>query len=141
MELLSSEHGSDASLQIQAVVVFLIVVALGLTKSSIVCFYLRIFVATKRSTTYIVLAASLALMVAMTIGFFFAYLFQCGVHFEALLGASSLEVVTYCHNSESYAVGFAIADFGSDILIALIPIPMVSRAKPLWNISYLYMSR
>lgn len=134
---LHSEYGSDAPLQIQAVVLFLIVVALGLTKSSIVCFYIRIFITTKRSKTYIVLIASLALMVAITVGFFFAYLFQCGVHFEALLGASSIEVVTYCHNSESYDVGFAIADFGSDMLIALLPIPMVRRVKSLCIITCL----
>lgn len=131
---------ADAFLQIQAVVLFLIVWALGLTKSSVVCFYMRIFVTTKRSRTYGVLASSLALMAAITVGFFFAYLFQCGFHFEALLGASSLEVVTYCHNSEAYDVGFAIADFGSDMLIALLPIPMVSHARPLWTTNYPYMS-
>lgn len=70
-------------------------------------------------------------MVAITVGFFFAYLFQCGFHFETLLGASSLEVVTNCHNSEAYDVGFAIADFGSDMWIALLPIPMVSQGKHL----------
>lgn len=101
---------------------------LGCTKASIVFFYLRIFTPTKRSRTYSLFVASILIIVAMMIGFFLSTLFECGSHISAMWqSAEALE--TYCPDSDSYDYGFTISDFITDVMILVMPIPLVSPLR------------
>lgn len=98
---------------------------LGCAKASILLFYIRIFVTTKRSKRYGIFVANIVLIAMMMIGFFFATLFECGSHISAMWQSAEV-LVAYCPNSESYDYGFSISDFITDVIILVMPIPLVS---------------
>lgn len=103
-------------------------IGLGCAKASILFFYIRIFVTSKRSKRYVIFMASIVFIVVMMTGFFFATLFECRSHVSAMW-QSAEDLEKYCPNSESYDYGFSISDFITDVIILVMPIPLVSPSS------------
>lgn len=98
--------------------------ALGLIKLSILVFYFRIFAVTRTSATYVLLALFTGLAAVWTTAFFFAELFQCGTDIWALT-SSTMDTVTYCGNTSNIDFALALTDFVTDVVIFIVPIPLV----------------
>lgn len=114
----------------QYIYLVLSVPALGFTKLSFVCLYRRIFGQhQKKSVFNLVLLAMTALISAWTIAFFFTFLFACRGDFSAWWH-SAISLMTHCPNTILMLYGLAVSDFATDVIIVLLPVPMVSRCLP-----------
>lgn len=100
----------------------LMIPANGLTKISAILFYRRIFVVNKRTKFDIVTMISLVVVALWTVAFFFATIFGCGLHFTYAWKA--LLFIQKCQtNIRTDAI--IISDFVTDVLVWLLPMPMV----------------
>ena len=68
--------------------------------------------------------AMLVLLALWTTAFFFSLLFLCRDHWSALWG-SQMGFVTYCVNTLQHTLAFALSDMIMDVLVIIMPIPMV----------------
>ena len=95
---------------------------LGLVKLAFLLFFRRVFVTGKtRSRFSVVTLIMLVLVIAWTTAFFLGVLFACGVDFSAWWEGTSCPQL-------SFEKGFIISDFLVDLLILILPIPVVSIA-------------
>lgn len=103
--------------------------ALVCVKLSFLYFYRRIF-CTGHTKLF---NAIITLMVILTIGwgisFFFAILFECHGHFSAWWN-NIHDLETFCKTSLEIENGWAISDFITDIIIIVLPMPVVSGSLP-----------
>lgn len=101
--------------------------ALGFTKLSFLCLYQRIFGQQQQKSVFNgVLLAMIALVSAWTIAFFFMRLLACRGNFSAWW-RSALSLMTHCPNTMLKLYWLALSDFVTDVIIVLLPVPMVSR--------------
>ena len=100
------------------------VVGLGCTKLSVIMFYRRIFCTRTRTWFSIGTAIIGGLIVAWTISFFFVFLFYCGIQHSKEWG-TVIDVVTYCSRGLHYQLGVGISDSIRDVIIIVLPVPMV----------------
>ncbi|KAH7324817.1 plasma membrane protein Pth11-like protein [Stachybotrys elegans] len=100
--------------------------AIGCTKASFVCFYLRIFSVNKRSCTHYLLVGMLVFVIIWTLAFFFSELFQCGLNFWAV-NSSVLDLATQCPHTQILDIAVCSSDVAADLVIFAIPIPLVWR--------------
>lgn len=99
--------------------------ALGFVKLSFVFFYRRIFAVGNRSQSFNILTILVNIVtVVWMMAFFFAYLFMCKTHFGAFW-TSEQAVITHCGRITTTFLSFAVSDFAVDLVIFLLPIPMV----------------
>lgn len=54
----------------------------------------------------------------------FLFIFRCGTHFKANWGTLQ-EVQEYCSNENPRLVGFAVTDVFADLVLLVLPIPIV----------------
>ena len=95
--------------------------AFGTVKLSIIFLYRRIF----RGTLFDICSfVMIGLVTVWTVGFFLTVLFQCGQNFWALW-SNLFDYLTYCVNDTVYLEVNCISDIITDVLILVIPIPMV----------------
>ena len=100
------------------------ILSFGAVKMSVICFYRRIF----RGKLFDVASKALMGVVALwTVAFFFVVLFQCGTDFGALW-STLFDFVTHCLPDVVYLEGNSISDIITDVLILLLPAPMI------WNL-------
>ena len=99
-------------------------ISLGFAKLSIVCFYRRIFVMGSSKAFDIFTKVLLAVIVCWATAFSLCFLFACGSHVSAQWGAWT-EVQKYCFNTEILDLFYVAADVAVDILLLIIPIPIV----------------
>ncbi|KAM3075815.1 hypothetical protein ACMFMG_007942 [Clarireedia jacksonii] len=98
--------------------------ALGFVKLSIILFYRRIFTKNAAPRFNLITWAAIAMIVVWTVSFFFSILFICGTDFEAYWQSTIVEKA-HCVNTNMLHNAFAISDVVTDILIAILPIPMI----------------
>ena len=101
------------------------VLALGFVKLSVLYFYRRIFPANVTSKSFnIATLFMIGIIVLWTLAFFFASLFDCGTHVSAQW--TNLESqIKYCTSLDA-EVAFAVSDMICDLLILVLPLPVVS---------------
>ncbi|KAI9692056.1 MAG: hypothetical protein M1820_009559 [Bogoriella megaspora] len=100
--------------------------ALGLIKLSFILFYRRIFTKDAAWKFNWVAWFMLAIITAWTIAFFFAILFICGTDFSAYWTSTEVEAAN-CTETSMLHNAFAISDVVIDVLIIILPLPMVWR--------------
>lgn len=98
--------------------------ALGLVKSSFILLYRRVF--TKRTAPVFNMISwlVLAVVVSWALAFFFSLVFMCGTDFSAYWTSTEVEKAR-CVDTNALHNAFAISDFLTDLLIVLLPLPMV----------------
>ena len=100
------------------------VVSLLLLKLSAIMFYRRIFCSANRGWFHITTVIMAVIVLAWGLAFFFAFLFQCRLKFWANW-STALNVLTYCDNTTIRSLAYALSDFITDLLVLLLPLPMV----------------
>lgn len=110
----------------------LLPLALGCVKLSFLFFYKRVFAISKLSKTNILLIGMIVLIALWMVGFLFTSLFQCKLDFWALW-SSPIVVQQHCLNQPKVALALTITDFATDIVIILIPIPLVGSPICHWS--------
>lgn len=88
-------------------------------------YYIRIFAVTRASVTFVLLAAFTVFTALWTVAFFFTALFHCKGQF---LGNhdSAKDIAEKCPGTTTFAFSVALTDFVTDVIIMLIPFPLVS---------------
>lgn len=99
--------------------------AYGLIKLSVIFFYRRLFVKGTNSRFDSITKASIVIVILWTIAFFFAHVFACGVYVSNTWGP--LIDLKHCANGDVIANGLFISDFLSDLLVLVLPMPIVSN--------------
>lgn len=103
--------------------------ALGFIKLSFLFFYRRIFIKSA-SRHFRIISLSVILIVTIWIlGFFFSYLFACKSHMS-YYWTSTIKEEHYCVNAKKLHLGYSISDVLLDIIIIVIPIPLVCCKGP-----------
>ncbi|KAH8896284.1 hypothetical protein GQ53DRAFT_819402 [Thozetella sp. PMI_491] len=110
----------------QVAYTFLLPLALGCIKLSILFFYMRIFSVYATRITHSILVGLSVLVGMWMIGFFLAVLFQCKLDVWALWG-SAREIESHCTGTQWYDVVVCTTDFATDIILAIIPLPVIWR--------------
>jgi len=102
--------------------------AIGFTKLSFVFFYRRIFVTggSKREAFSIATITTIVIIVAWMISFSFSFLLACAKDFSAQWSGTA-ELRKVCVNGLALQNGLAISDFLTDVIVFLLPIPMILR--------------
>ena len=100
-------------------------IVLGLTKISVMLLYRRIFLGKvfNRYSTAVVI-----MLLGWLAGFFFARLFQCGLHVQTYWTLPELRQ-KYCIDTNALAQAWAISDVLTDILVLTTPIPMILKLQ------------
>lgn len=92
---------------------------------SVLLMYRRLFIGSLFSRYSLLMCV---VIVLFSLSFFFAFAFQCRTNIQNLW--SSLETIErYCDNTGAIDFGFVIADVLTDIMILVIPIPIVWRLQ------------
>jgi ABC-type multidrug transport system permease subunit len=102
--------------------------ALGFIKLSILLFYQRLFVMSKRDwrdLTNVSIWVMVVLVSMWTIAFFLRYLFACGVHFD-IWWTNAQNIMTECGDFNNILNVLAISDFVCDVIVLILPLRTVS---------------
>ncbi|KAF2690572.1 hypothetical protein K458DRAFT_354689 [Lentithecium fluviatile CBS 122367] len=110
----------------QFITQILMIASYGFCKLSIIFFYRRIFVVSKKDLFDLMTKGMAILTSAWTIAYLFAMAFNCGTRFWAHWG-SYLDLFTYCVGSYHIYESLLISDFILDVIILVLPLPMVWR--------------
>ncbi|KAI2614960.1 plasma membrane protein Pth11-like protein [Hypoxylon sp. NC1633] len=124
LNIMTDQHSTEA--KIQWAYTTILPLALGCIKASFLFFYMRIFATDKKNTISILLITMIALVIAWTVAFFFAALFQCGRDFYVHWG-SPKDIVTHCVGTTDLGFALCVTDFIMDVLIMAFPIPLIAR--------------
>lgn len=96
-------------------------------KLSLLSFYHRIFGITKSGLYSLVIYAVELVVALWTVAYFFAVLFACNRNFVAWWGLSQ-EREASCIQINTMMLSLLITDAATDVLIIVLPLPMVCRA-------------
>ena len=97
----------------------------GCVKLSVLFFYRRLFVTSRGSVFDTITKVAIVIAIAWTITFFFADFLSCGAHPSAEWG-NILSLEKYCPHSFQTGMAFLSSDFATDVLILVLPMPIVS---------------
>jgi hypothetical protein len=111
--------------------------ALGCTKASFLFFYHRIFAVHWRGWNNIFLVSMIVLTFMWTVAFTLTFVFQCRLSMWAYW-TSLPDIMEHCLNDGPFTIAFTVTDFAGDLIIFVIPIPMVS--KPLMELVSVLLS-
>ncbi|KAI0390770.1 hypothetical protein F5Y17DRAFT_461445 [Xylariaceae sp. FL0594] len=111
---------------IQWAYTLLLPLSLGCTKASFLFFYRRIFVVNRRDKNNMFISGMIVFVLSWMLGFLFAFLFQCRTNFWALWTTPNA-IAAHCVSDTPINLAFTITDFIGDVIIFIIPIPMVDR--------------
>ena len=104
----------------------MLVLALGSVKLSLMFFYRRVFRIGDSKTFDRIMFSVVAIIIAWTVSFFFALMFECGTHFDYIWRRFE----NRCVKGLILQVGFAVSDFVTDFIVLIFPIPFVSLMIP-----------
>ncbi|KAF2033495.1 hypothetical protein EK21DRAFT_98200 [Setomelanomma holmii] len=127
------------SSSLQYVFLVLSVPTLGAIKASVLLFYRRIFVVDKtnlRNAQNLLYLSMLGVILLWTTGFLFAFMFACKGNFSAWW-TSAISLIENCVDTLELFFSFAVADFVSDVLILVMPVPVATIAsliRMIWDI-------
>ncbi|CAF9914246.1 MAG: hypothetical protein ALECFALPRED_009506 [Alectoria fallacina] len=105
--------------------------ALGTVKLSVIFFYRGIF---RGNPFNIASWTMVGVVIAWTLGTFFAVAFQCAGHF-ALLWSSAASIASHCSEGSAIGLGFSTLDVITDGLILMMPLYWMPSANQLTPIS------
>ena len=104
------------------------VLELCFVKLSFVFFYRRIFyVGNKFQPFNVVTALVIMIIILWTFGFFFAVLFACKGNFAAWW-TTEATIISACVKTVQLEYAFAVSDFVIDVIVLVLPIPMVRNS-------------
>jgi hypothetical protein len=98
--------------------------ALGCTKVSFLLFYRRIFAVHWRNNTILIGLIVLAIM--WMVAFTLTFIFQCRLNMWAYW-SSLPDILEHCLNDGPINIAFTVTDFIGDLIVFVVPIPMVSK--------------
>jgi hypothetical protein len=99
------------------------IVTYGALKLSVLFLFRRIFIGALFSKVSLL---ALSIVLAWTVAFFFATLFQCGT-IPSRLWTSPRDVATYCSAYKYIQLGHATSDVATDLVVLTIPMPIIWR--------------
>ena len=105
------------------------IVAMGLTKLSFVFFFRRIFLGNSRKGPFGI--TSMVTIVIISIwcsAFFFWFLLSCATNFTARWDTVA-ELHAFCPSDIKSDLALAISDVATDLLVILLPVPMVLKLR------------
>lgn len=97
----------------------------GIIKLSVLLLYRRLFVG-RLFNRYSL--AMCVVIVLWSLSFFFGFAFQCGTDI-AHWWTSAATIKAYCDNTNAVNLGFVISDVITDVMILIIPIPIIWRLQ------------
>lgn len=97
----------------------------GIIKLSVILLYRRLFVGRLFNRYSLALCVVIALW---SLSFFFAFAFQCGTDI-ANWWTSPATIKAYCDNTNAVILGLVISDVLTDVMILLIPIPIIWKLQ------------
>ncbi|KAL8777189.1 MAG: hypothetical protein Q9213_007969 [Squamulea squamosa] len=101
----------------------------GLIKTSIVLFYRRIFVTSKRTLFDMLTKITIIVIFLWTIAFILMIIFACGSEFSANWGSPAAQHV-YCNKiGFTSEEGLAGSDLILDVVLLILPIPVIWRLQ------------
>ncbi|KAL8640892.1 MAG: hypothetical protein Q9228_002240 [Teloschistes exilis] len=100
--------------------------ALGCVKLSFLFFYRRVFTIGTSTCFSKITFGMIIIVLLWTAAFFFALLFACKGNWSAWLSLD-VDLSTKCGNALQFELGMATSDFVTDVLIMVLPIPMIWR--------------
>lgn len=119
------------TIQLEQATIWIQIWQLGCAKASVVMFYRRVFSAGKLRHWFQVATITLVVAIALwTLIFFFLMLFACGTNFSANW-TTIVALEENCAQSPHWQMSLAICDFGVDMFIITLPLPMVCHFN-LW---------
>lgn len=101
------------------------VLALGCVKLSFLLFYRRVLTTGTSSWFSKTTAGLIVVVLGWTVAFFFALLFACKGNWSAWW-SSVLDLSTKCVKTLKLELALVTSDFITDVLIMILPIPMVN---------------
>ncbi|GAW17101.1 hypothetical protein ANO14919_065510 [Xylariales sp. No.14919] len=110
--------------QIQWSYYLILPLALGCTKMSFLFFYRRVFAIDRTGATNIFLVGMIVFIITWIAAFFLTSLFQCKLYFSAAW-TSPIVQLEHCISQPKVALVLTITDFITDIIILVIPIPLI----------------
>ena len=118
---------NEKSLSGQLVYAYFLVmiVGLGLIKSSVMLFYRRIFVGQSFNRYSIFMCF---VILAWCLAFFLSTAFQCGSRVWAWW-TSVKTIKTYCDNTADQELVFAVLDVVTDLMVLITPLPLIWKLK------------
>ncbi|KAH8649695.1 hypothetical protein BGZ60DRAFT_534571 [Tricladium varicosporioides] len=105
-----------------------LILAYGCIKASIVAFYRRLFVVTKRSPFDYITFLTQTVIGLWTITFLLLVIFPCGRHLWANWG-STADQFKFCPIGFTSEYGLAISDLIVDVFVFLLPIPLIWQLR------------
>ncbi|EED13067.1 conserved hypothetical protein [Talaromyces stipitatus ATCC 10500] len=118
---------------VQFVVIFLLALASGFLKLSIICLYRRIFVSVLCGSIFDwITIAALVIVAAWMVTFVVATTLTCGVHVAVKWG-NLADKNQYCGMDLDIGNAFVISDSVTNLLIWLMPMPMIWRLHMSWR--------
>ncbi|TVY47473.1 hypothetical protein LOCC1_G002206 [Lachnellula occidentalis] len=125
--LTQTNSGIRITSQVEWALQMMQVVQLGCIKLSFTFFYRRIFCSRTTTSFNLLTWATIGVVVAWTVSFFFALLLACKGYsgeWSAWWG-SVIDLSTKCVKTEKLETGLVISDFLTDVFILLLPIPKI----------------
>lgn len=125
-------HPSSLELQLTIQIEYgsqmMLPIALGSIKTSLLCFYHRVFAVERRLGIKALLLGMLAITMAWSLAFFIETIFECGLNFWAIWGTTK-ELMENCVDTMHVALWFCITDSVTNLVILLIPILFIPRLE------------
>ena len=90
--------------------------AYGAIKLSILFFYRRLFVVSKRTSFDTLTASLIVITIIWALTFFFGFIFICGTSLSANWG-SRIDLATHCGHRHTLTDGYLTSDLGIDVLL------------------------
>lgn len=97
----------------------------GIIKMSVLLLYRRLFVGALFNRYSLVLCV---VIVPWSLSFLFAFAFQCRTDI-ANWWTSAATIKAYCDNTNAANLGFVISDVLTDVMILIIPVPVISKLR------------
>jgi hypothetical protein len=119
------------SLKVQHILVTVVIAAYGMIKLSIILYYKRIFVVDKgnwRDKRNAFLNFLFIVILLWAIAFCFAQFFSCKGNISNAWNTTK-SLATKCINTRKQAFAFATSDFITDVIILVVPIPMIWKLR------------
>lgn len=124
LSIVTEQIGTEGA--IQWAYTLLLPLALGCTKASFLLFYRRIFAVSTWSKTNMLLVGMCVFVFVWMAAYFFTFLFMCRLDFWALW-TTARAILDHCIADTYPNFTLAVTDVAADVVILVIPIPLVWR--------------
>ena len=126
--------------QLEWAIILLQTLSLGFVKLSILFFYRRIFHHGSRGFFDIFTKILAVFTLLWTISFFIAFVLSCGSHIDYIWGPY-INILKYCNETQYADLAYTVLDMVVDMILLILPIPLVSTELTINNEAALMESR